>query len=255
MTVLRTFLFYLFWIAFTLIWFIPSFMVTLFLPLKLRNIVISKSYSYSVLWLARIICGIKWNIQGLEHINKQDTYVILSKHQSTWETFFIAALLAPQVPVVKKELTYLPIFGWIFLLLQPISIDRNKKSNALKQVLNQGELKLQQGISVTIFPEGTRVEPGLRHDFSRSGSMLAVRTKTPILAIAHNSGEHWPNKSWQKKPGTIQVVFSKPFSTVETSTKELNLQIENWINNEVERISATPFSGQYSQVEKSGKIF
>lgn len=253
---LRSIVFYAAWICFTILWFVPSLLAAFLLPLKARIYVITVSYSQIVLWLARCICGIKWELIGVENLPKDKRgYIILSKHQSSWETFFLAALFVPQVPVVKKELAYLPVFGWIFTMIQPIFIDRKQKTNALKQVLYQGKERLDKGISVTIFPEGTRVPPGLRHDFSRGGAMLATYSKSPVIAIAHNSAEYWPNNHWVKHPGTIKVVISPVLDSHNLTTNQLNDQVENWINQQVDTISTTPFSGEYSLASSSGKRF
>lgn len=252
---LRTAIFYLCWAALTLAWLLPT-LLALLLPLKLRNSVISVPYCYTLAWLLRLICGVRWQIYGSEHLqNRPNACVVFSKHQSTWETFFINTVFTPQVPVVKKELSYLPVFGWILAMLKPIFIDRRHKTNALKQVIRQGKERLEQGISVSIYPEGTRVAPGLRKEFSRGGAMLACKAKAPVFAIAHNSGEHWPNTRWIKRPGTIHVVISPMFDSSSHDANSLTDAIENWINTQVDTISSIPFSGTYSHQENSGKRF
>lgn len=253
---LRSGIFYLFWVFITFVWFIPSLFVAFFLPLKARHFVIGALYSRIVIWSARLICGIKWHVVGQENLpTNQQGYVVLSKHQSTWETFFLVTLLYPQVPVVKAELAYLPVFGWILKLVQPIWINRNKKTNALKQVVEQGKERLKRGISIMIFPEGTRVEPGKRKVFSKGGALLATSAKAPVIAVAHNSGEFWSNRQWVKKPGTVKVVISPVINTEDITTKQLNSQVESWINEQVDRISIVPFNGEYSMAQSSGKRF
>lgn len=252
----RSFIFYVFWFTFTLLWFLPSILASLLLPLKARHFIVTVTYSHTIIWALRLICRIKWNINGTENLPKDGRgYVIVSKHQSTWETFFIATLLYPQVPVVKAELSYLPIFGWILTMIQPIWIDRNKKTNALKQVVVQGKERLHEGISVMVFPEGTRVQPGQRKIFSKGAALLATSANAPVIAVAHNSGEYWSNSSWIKQPGTIQVVISPIIETNTLSTKEVNAELENWINTTVDKISTVVFSGEYSLADSSGKRF
>lgn len=252
----RSIVFITTWVLFTLIWFVPCLLAALLLPLKRRNLFITRSYSCTILYLARFICGIRWHIEGAKNLPKDKrSYVILSKHQSTWETLFLAMLFAPQVPVVKKELSYLPIFGWILSMIQPIFIDRSHKTNALKQVFQQGKERLQQGINITIFPEGTRVPEGNRKEFSRSGAMLAARNQAPALAVAHNSAECWPNNSWIKYPGTISVVISSVFEPDALTANQLNQQVEEWINQQVDNISKKSFSGDYLTASTSGKRF
>ncbi len=253
---LRTLVFYTTLALITLLWFPPSLLAGVFLPLRARNRVIMVAYCRMVMWAARLICGLRWNVQGLENVPRDGRgYVLLSKHQSSWETFFLPLILAPHVQVVKRELAYLPVFGWALSMIHPIFIDRSQKTNALKQVLTQGADRLQSGIHVLVFPEGTRVPPGKRKVFSKGGAMLATRTGAPVLALAHNSGEFWPNDHWVKRPGTIQVVISPVFESSGITTAELNDQTERWINEQVDAISALPFQGEYSEAESSGKRF
>jgi len=208
------------------------------------------------MWSLRFICGIRWQVEGQEHIPHDGRgYVLLSKHQSTWETFFLPTILAPHVQVVKKELFYLPLFGWALNLIHPIFIDRTHKASALKQVLIQGADRLKSGIHVLVFPEGTRVAPGKHKPFSKGGAMLATKSQAPVIAVAHNSGEHWPNNSWIKRPGTIHVVISPVIETTGLSTAQLSEQCEQWINDQVERISAVKFDGSVVTDATSGKRF
>jgi len=245
------------WLAlFTVVWCLLSFVAGIFLPLKARNYFVLVFYCNVALWSARLICGVKWQVKGLENVPTDGRgYVILSKHQSTWETFFLPTVIAPHVQVVKKELLYLPFFGWALNLIHPIFIDRNQKTNALKQVIQQGTERLRDGIHVLVFPEGTRIPPGKRKVFSKGGAMLASKAKAPVLAIAHNSAEHWPNDRWIKTPGTIRVVISPVIETSELSTAEVNNWAEEWINDQVERISQHTFDGQWIDSASSGKRF
>lgn len=253
---LRSALFYLVLISITLVWFIPSFTIGLFLPLKARNYFVMGIPCQLSIWALRWICGIRCEVEGREHIPADGRgYVLLSKHQSTWETFFLPTLIVPHVQVVKKELFYLPLFGWMLNLIHPIFIDRTHKANALKQVLTQGADRLQSGIHVLVFPEGTRVPPGKRKTFSKGGAMLATKTQSPVIAIAHNSGEHWPNNSWIKRPGTIRLVISPVMESTGVTTAQFSEQVEGWINQQVDRISAIPFSGELVEADSSGKRF
>ncbi|UTW48338.1 1-acyl-sn-glycerol-3-phosphate acyltransferase [Bacterioplanoides sp. SCSIO 12839] len=253
---IRTLIFYGWLASFTIIWCLISFVVGIFLPLKKRNYFVLVFYCTVALWSARFICGVKWQVKGLENVPRDGRgYVLLSKHQSTWETFFLPTAIAPHVQVVKKELLYLPFFGWALNLIHPIFIDRNQKTNALKQVIQQGAERLNDGIHVLVFPEGTRIPPGKRKEFSKGGAMLAGKNKAPVLAIAHNSGEFWPNDHWIKKPGTIQVVISPAIETAELSTAEVNQWSEEWINDTVDRISQHKFDGEVVNNDKSGKRF
>ena len=254
----RTALFYLVLVIITIAWAVPALIIGPCLPLRRRNFFIARTYSHMVIYACRWICGIRWNIKGLEHLpnpDQQQGLVLLSKHQSTWETLFLPTILSPHVQVVKKELSYLPIFGWVYNLIHPIFIDRSQKTNALKQVITQGSDRLNKGLHVLVFPEGTRVPPGKRKTFSKGGAMLASKTAAPTLFIAHNSGEFWPNDHWVKKAGVISVVISPVLNTEGVSTKAINDQSERWINAEVERVSDVKFSGDMVEAQTSGKRF
>ena len=253
----RTTFFYAWLTLVTLIWFIPSFTIGIFLPLKARNYFVMVIPCQITIWGLRLLCGIRCEVEGREHIPHDGRgYVLLSKHQSTWETFFLPTLIAPHVQVVKKELFYLPLFGWMLNLIHPIFIDRTHRTSALKQVISQGSDRLHSGIHVLVFPEGTRVAPGKRKTFSKGGAMLATKAGAPVLAIAHNSGECWPNDSWVKRPGTIRLVISAPVEPdAELTTAELSTLTENWINTQVDRISETPFTGELVAADSSGKRF
>lgn len=254
---LRSIVFYLWLALVTSTWFIGSLPFALFANIRARNYIVMVYYCRLVLFGLRWICGIRCEIEGTEHIPTDTSkgVVILSKHQSTWETMMLPTVIAPHVQVVKKELSYLPFFGWGLQLIQPIFIDRSKKTNALKQVMQQGEDRMNRGIHVLVFPEGSRIPTGKRKAFSKSGAMLATRTGAPVIPVAHNSGECWPNTSWVKRPGVIRLVIGAPIDPSNMKTGELNDQVEHWINEQVDRISDTPFSGEYVEADTSGKRF
>ncbi len=253
---IRSVVFYLALVLLTCLWFLPSLLFAFVLPLRARVHYVQRAYCFCVVWLLRVLCGVRWQINGLSNIPTDGTAcVILSKHQSTWETFMLPLLLSPQVPVLKQELLSIPLFGWLLKRIHPIAIDRSKKTNALRQVIQQGTERLAAGYHVLIFPEGTRVAPGQRKVFSKSAAMLARQCRVPVLAVAHNSGEHWPNHSWIKTPGEIRVSISPAFTDHDLSTSELNDLVEHWINEHVEQLSNTRFAGNYHTADNSGKRF
>ena len=167
----------------------------------------------------------------------------------------LPALLPPQVQVIKKELTRIPIFGWYLAMMGPITIDRTQRTTALKDLVKQGTQRLNNGFHVLIFPEGSRVPAGARKAFSKGGSMLASRVKAPVIPVAHNAGDFWPNHHWIRYPGTITVVIGAPLDSKDLPTKFLHQQCEEWINNRVDEISATPFQGTVITELTSGKRF
>lgn len=184
-----------------------------------------------VLFLLRWICGIRWRVEGKEHLPTQPV-VFLANHQSTWETLAFFCLLHPVTAVLKKELTYIPIFGWLLRLTRPIVIDRSKKSAALKDILRQGQERLTQGSSVLIFPEGTRVPTGETRPHMPGGAMLAIKSQVNIVPIIHNAGLYWPAHQVAKHPGEIVVKIGAPIATAGASAKTLNQELATWLDRE-----------------------
>lgn len=182
---------------------------------------------YSV-WWAKVVCGIRYEVIGKENIPDVPC-VILSKHQSAWETLFLQVLFQPTSTVLKKELLRIPFFGWGLALMEPIAIDRSQRSNALKDVIRQGVERLAAGNNVIIFPEGTRTMPGEQTEYSAGGAMLAVKAKVPALPVALNSGLFWPRGSLIKRPGTIRIVIGKPIDATQKSAKQINQESRDWI--------------------------
>lgn len=215
-------------------------LVVLSFPLPFtRRYRISQYWTRFTIWWLRITCGIRYQLSGVEHIPDQPV-VVMAKHQSTWETLFLHQFLPPVAWVIKRELLWLPFFGWAIALLRPIAINREMGASAVKQVIRQGTQYLRQGQWVVIFPEGTRVAPGVRQRYGMGGVALAARSGCPILPVALNSGEFWPRGQFLKRPGTVQVVFGPLISSEGLSPQALNRQVENWIENEMARISSVP---------------
>ncbi|WP_443113047.1 lysophospholipid acyltransferase family protein [Herbaspirillum seropedicae] len=190
-----------------------------------------------VIWTARVICGIRYEIRGAENLPDAPV-ILLSKHQSAWETiFYVINMPRPLVFVFKKELTYVPFFGWGIALLRMIPIDRKKGRDAFAQVLEHGTRRLRDGQWIVMFPEGTRTTVGSQGKYKAGGSRLAVETNTLVVPIAMNSGQCWPKGSFIKKPGLITVSIGKPISPEGLNPQELNERVENWIESEMRVIS------------------
>ncbi|CBL43588.1 Phospholipid/glycerol acyltransferase [gamma proteobacterium HdN1] len=186
-------------------------------------------------WWLHITCGISYRVIGEENIIAAPA-VIVSNHQSAWETFMIQRLFNPLCPVLKKELTNIPFFGWAVRLVDPIAIDRHRKQNALKQLLSEGCVRLNQKKYVMIFPEGTRVAPGEVVPHFSGGSLLAVKAGVPIIPIVHNSGYFWPAHHIKKTPGVITLKIGAPIDTQSKSPKALTAEIEAWMRREFEQL-------------------
>jgi 1-acyl-sn-glycerol-3-phosphate acyltransferase len=150
------------------------------------------------LWLTKVFLNIHVDVKGAENVPERPC-VIVSNHQSTWETFFLSAYFEPLSQVLKRELLYVPFFGWAMAMLRPIAIDRDNPKAALKQVASKGDELLKDNVWVLIFPEGTRVPYGQIGKFSRSGSALAVNADLPVLPIAHNAGKFWPKADVRRR--------------------------------------------------------
>jgi 1-acyl-sn-glycerol-3-phosphate acyltransferase len=201
----------------------------------LRNDLIS-GWARSMLWWLKVTCNIRHEITGLENISNHPT-IVLAKHQSAWETLAFQAIFPTQVYVLKRELLWIPIFGWGLAMSSPIAIDRSAGREALKKLVAKGQARLNKGFWVVIFPEGTRIEPGKRSKFHIGGAWLATHTKTQVLPVAHNAGEYWPKNSFIKKPGVINIHIGKPIQTAGLKADVLNHQVESWIESEMATLS------------------
>lgn len=186
-------------------------------------------------WLARRLLGIGYHVEGRNHL-PQSPAIVLSKHQSAWETLAFQEIFPPFVFILKRELLWIPLFGWGLALLKPIAIDRDAGRRALDQVVSQGRARLEQGIWVVVFPEGTRVAPGHRRRYKSGGAALAAETGYPVVPVAHNAGVFWPKRSFIKKPGTIRVVIGPPIPTKGKSADEVLDQAEEWIEQTMARL-------------------
>lgn len=200
-------------------------------------------YRLTVFWpamqiiAARWLLGIRFKEIGRENL-PDGPAVLLSKHQSTWETLYYPSHMPRELCFVfKRELLYIPFFGWGIGLLDMIHIDRSKGANAFEEVVRQGGEKLAQGRWIIMFPEGTRTPPGKPSRFKSGGARLAVRTAAPVVPIAVNSGHCWPRNSFIKTPGLITVSIGPPIATAGRSADAVNAEVERWIETEMRRIS------------------
>lgn len=237
---LRSLLFTVLMMLATLIW-VPLCFIFAPLPYARRYYWTSR-WNVFVIWAARVVCGIRYQIKGWENLPDAPV-ILLSKHQSAWETiFYLEAMPRPLVFVYKKALNYIPFFGWGIALLRMIPIDRSKGRDAFGQILEQGRKRLADGQWIIMFPEGTRIAVGKRGKYKTGGTRLAVETGTLVVPIAVNSGECWPKNSFVKKPGVITVSIGKPLSPQGLNPTELMQQVENWIESEMRVISPAVYA-------------
>ena len=205
------------------------------LPFRGRS-AIANGWGYVNLLLQRWICGLGYRIQGKENIPAGNT-IVLSKHQSAWETIAFRCLLPrEQTWVLKRELMWIPLFGWALAAAEPIAINRKAGRRSALQIIEQGRKRLEQGRTVVIFPEGTRVAPGTRKKYGLGGALLAEQTGYPVLPVAHNAGVFWRRRGVRKFPGTIDVVIGPALETKGLSAKEINRRVEQWIEETVEKL-------------------
>ena len=201
----------------------------------LRNQLIS-GWARSMIWWLRVTCNVRHEISGMENIPDMPC-IILAKHQSTWETFAFQAIFPTQVYVLKRELLWIPIFGWGLAMTSPIAINRASGREALKQLVNKGQARLAQGLWVVIFPEGTRMPPHQQGKYHIGGAWLACQTKTPVLPVAHNAGHCWP-KGFIKQAGVIKLHIGPAIATADLKADALNLKVEQWIEAQMQVINA-----------------
>lgn len=233
MNLLRSILFFLAQTVFTLLYALLSPLIFPFNQ-HTRHRLLS-GFAPGMLWLLRVICNIRMEVRGIENIPKQSC-VVLSKHQSAWETLALQTVLPPHCWVAKRELLWIPFFGWLLALSSPIALDRSKGKEALRQLLQKGKQKLQQGFSVVLFPEGTRIPFGQRGNYKIGGAMLAAHSAVPVLPVAHNAGKFWGRNAFIKHPGTVVMVIGQPIDTTGLKTDEINRRVEDWIEGEMTKL-------------------
>lgn len=216
----------------------PIVILCFFLPFSIRYKV-ANGWIISVMWVLKICCGLSYEVEGLENIPKNQAFVLLSKHQSAWETLSLRLFLPMQTALLKESLTWIPIGGWALATLKPIAINRSNQKEALRTLIEKGTASLKEGLVVVIFPEGTRAAPGEDKKFNGGGAMLAQKSGFPVIPLAHNAGEFWPRYSFLKFPGTIQVKIGSVIESEGRKAKEINAEAEQWIANAMQEITKT----------------
>ena len=197
------------------------------LPRMTRYRLIS-GWSRLVIRLARWILGIEWRVEGRENLPSRPA-VILAKHQSAWETMAFQLIFPPQVLVLKRELLWIPFFGWGLALMSPIAINRSRGMRALRTIARRGRERLAQGFWVVVFPEGTRVAPGAQREYHPGGAWLASASGAPVVPVAHNAGLLWPRNAFLKRPGTVTVRIGPPIEAADLDPKTINDLAKTWI--------------------------
>lgn len=227
MDVLRSLLFYAGYSLSLVVHATLSLLLGWMLPLQTRYRYVLL-WNRFVLWWVAVCCGVRCHIEGREKI-PAEPFVMLSNHQSPWETIFLYWEFLPLCAVLKVELLRIPFFGWALRLLKPIAIDRSKRRDARQSLLSQGRDRLQRGLSVLVFPEGTRGDPGQDRKYFTGGAELAIATGARVVPVAHNAGVFWPARKLVKTPGTITVIIGDPIDSTGREARELTEQVKVWI--------------------------
>ena len=202
------------------------------------------------------ILGIKNRVTGMENLpnGENSAAVLLLKHQSTWETLSMPALMPhPLAYVFKKELLYIPFFGWAMARMDMIHIDRSQRSQAFNKVVAQGKRLMSHGTWVIMFPEGTRIERGHKGVYKSGGTRLAIETGAPVIPIAVTSAKCWPRKAFVKTPGIVDFSIGKPISSVGREPDELMREVEAWIEAEMRRLDPEAYTTGVPTPVSSGK--
>lgn len=212
----------------------PLMLPTALLPYRRRYRIITQ-WARLQGFLLNKLCRLDYRVEGAEHL-PTGAAIVMSKHQSAWETIVFQQIFPPQTWVLKHELMWIPFFGWALSLMRPIAIDRGAGRRAIEQVIEQGRERLQSGIWVVVFPEGTRVAPGTRKRYGLGGAVLAAETGYPIVPVAHNAGSFWLRRGFLKKPGTVRVAIGPAIDPRGKKAEEIIKQVEEWIENKMKEL-------------------
>jgi 1-acyl-sn-glycerol-3-phosphate acyltransferase len=226
MRLLRSALFALIQAVATVVFSLLALMTFALRPVP-RNRLLA-NWARFMLWLSRTLLGIGYRIEGLEHM-PPGPVILLAKHQSAWETIAFQVIFPPLCFVLKKELLRIPFFGWGLAMTNPIAIDRSAGREALRQIEEQGRNRLDAGLWVVIFPEGTRTKPGEPGKYNIGGAWLAAKTGVPVIPVAHNAGRVWPKNAFLKRSGEVTVCIGPSIVTQGRKAGEINAEAEAWI--------------------------
>ncbi|MBK9160935.1 MAG: 1-acyl-sn-glycerol-3-phosphate acyltransferase [Nitrosomonadales bacterium] len=233
MLAIRSFVFLLLQIVITPVFAMLALLLFPLPPLTRYRFI--SQWAKLMLPLLRLVCDIRHEVRGIENIPREPC-IVLCKHQSAWETIALQEIFPPQVWVLKRELLWLPFFGWALALTSPIAINRSDGKGAMKQLLKQGKERLAQGFCVVIFPEGTRVPFGKRGKYKIGGALLAASSGAPVVPVAHNAGRLWGRNAFSKHPGLVTMSIGKPIATQGRKAEEINAEVEAWIENEIQQL-------------------
>ena len=246
LAVLRSTLFVL-WMVLTVV---PFALAALALSLFVRG---DPVYWVCIAWLrlcihgARVLCGVRHRVHGMAHLpsaSDRSAVLLAPKHQSTWETFAFPTLMShPLCYVFKRELLYIPFFGWAIGRLDMIHIDRSKRTEAWNKVAEQGRKYMARGNWVIMFPEGTRTPRGAQGTYKSGATRLAITVGVPVVPIAVTSAKCWPRKSFVLTPGVIDISIGPAIPSAGRRPDELMREVEAWIEAEMRRLDPAAYAG------------
>jgi 1-acyl-sn-glycerol-3-phosphate acyltransferase len=243
MRFLRSLLLLIYLVIFTIPYALACFVAFPFLRAD-RRYWMAAGWCRATLAVVHGLNGIDYRVQGLDHL-PDGPAVLLSKHQSAWETVAFPALMPrPLCYVFKRELLYVPFFGWALGLLRMIHINRKDGKYAFESVVRQGKARLAEGAWVIMFPEGTRTPTGKQGKYKSGGARFAVETGAPVVPIAHNAGRVWPRNSFFKYAGIVTVSIGKPIDTNGLTPDQVNTRVEAWIEAEMRRIDPAAYPAE-----------
>lgn len=205
------------------------------LPIRVRHAMI-RAYLKVLMVVFEKVCHVRYHVTGVSNIPTDHVGVILSKHQSTWETFFLPTIFHDPAVIAKRELAWIPFFGWGLAAADPIFINRSSKSSAMQQIITKGKKCLEQGRWILVFPEGTRIPAGKVGIYKLGGARLAVHMGCPVIPVAHNAGYVWPRRGFLKHPGTIHLAVGPIIETTGKTPEAVMEEAKNWIESAIEKM-------------------
>jgi 1-acyl-sn-glycerol-3-phosphate acyltransferase len=215
-------------------------LVSSVLPLTIeQRYAIPRTWGRFLTWLAGVVCGLKYVIEGQENLPRQP-FISLWKHSSAWDTLAQMFVVPTAAWLLKREILWIPIVGWAVKVYKPIAINRSAGHSAVNLVVGQGRDRLASGMGIIVYPEGTRMAPGQTRKYGISGALLATQTGAPVVPIAHNSGYFWRRRGIMKRPGTIRVVIGPPIDPKGLDPREINQRAQEWIEAKIAEIVAQP---------------
>lgn len=232
---IRSAIFMLIMVVSTMVWWLPV-VLSVVLPLRVRFAVMRVWPRFNI-WALKVICGVRYRMEGLENLPDQPA-IVFSKHSSTWETLILQLVIPPAVYVAKKELLYVPFFGWAMGVLNFLTIDRSAGRRAVLYLVEQAKDRLSRGLWIIIFPEGTRRPIDAPPEYKVGGPVMAQKTGAPVVPVAHDAGIFWPRHSFLKWPGEITVWFGPAIETSGKTSEQIKAEAQEVIENRMKELLA-----------------